>query len=171
MLATHQEAERRYDAFRRAALSAAQRAAPTGLRFDVLTPAAFAAAAGWASAGDRLVAWDWLAGYSAFKFRYPKRFELALWDQAGLTALSLGRPTYQGSCLRLDFVEARPKGLGDRGPVMAHVLVAYGIYARLLDAKEVRIMNPINDQVRAYYEGFGYVYVAGKDYLFKQVLT
>jgi hypothetical protein len=171
MLATHQEAERRYDGIRRVALSAAQRAAPSGLRYDLLTPAALNAAVTWASASDRLVTWDWFTGYSAFKFRYPKRFELALWEHSGLIALSLGRPTYNGGNLRLDFVEARPKELGNRTALMAHILMAYGVYARLLDAKEVRIMHPINDEVRDYYAAFGYTYLASKDYLFKQVLT
>ena len=65
-----------------------------------------------------------------------------------------------------------PRGRqGNRTAVVAHIPMAYGVYAHLLDAKEVRIMHPINDEVRDYYAAFGYTYVAGKDYLFKQVLT
>jgi hypothetical protein len=59
---------------------------------------------------------------------------------------------------------------GNRTAEMAHVLTAYRVYARLLGAKEIRIMHPINDEVRDYYVAFGYTYLASKDYLFKQVL-
>ena len=50
------------------------------------------------------------------------------------------------------------------------VLVAYGIYARMINAKQIRIMHPIGDDVKAYYETFGYRYVAKQDYLFREVL-
>lgn len=170
MLATHQDAERRYEALRHVALNAAQLDAPAGLRYDAISPAALNAARLWMSVQGRRVDWDWLSGYAAFKFRYPKRFELALWEPAGLLALSLGRPTYEGDHLRLDFLEARPKEFGPRQPVMVHILVAYGIYARLLNARQIRIMHPINEQVRLHYQSFGYTYLAKQDYLFKQVL-
>lgn len=114
--------------------------------------------------------WDWVAGYSAFRFRHPKRFELAAWEHGTLMALSLGRPTYNGNHLRLDFVEARPRSLGPRPTLFDDVLLAYGIYARLLNAKQIRIMHPINATVRSHYEKYGYSYVASHDYLFKELL-
>ena len=86
-----------------------------------------------------------------------------------LAALSFGRPTYNGDHLRMDFIEARPQDLGDRPPVFAHVQLAYGIYARLLNAKSVRVMHPINDAVKSYYESFGYVYDSRGDYLRKEI--
>jgi hypothetical protein len=49
------------------------------------------------------------------------------------------------------------------------VLVAYVIYARLLNAEQIRIMHPVNDDVTRYYEGYGYRYVASGDYLFWEV--
>jgi hypothetical protein len=151
MLATHQDAERRYSDLRRVALDAAQAGAPKGLRYDTVTPSALSAAKQWMSASQRQVDWDWR-------------------DPVGLAALSMGRPTYQGSHLRLDFLEARPKELGAREPILADVLVAYSIYARMLSADEIRIMHPINERVRLHYQAFGYVYVAKQDYLFKQVI-
>ncbi len=44
--------------------------------------------------------------------------------------------------------------MGDRQPFFDQVLIAYTIYARLLDAQSIRIIKPINDEVRSYYEKF-----------------
>lgn len=86
-----------------------------------------------------------------------------------MIGLSLGRPTYHGNHLRLDFVEARPAALGPRSPVFGSIDVAYEVYAGLLNARQIRIMNPINTIVRNYYRTFGYEYVAKKNYLFREL--
>ena len=111
MLATHLDAEHRYNDLRRIAYDTAQMGAAPGVRFTGITADAFSSARSWASSPTRQVAWDWFDGYSAFRFRYPKRFELALWSANRLLALSLGRPTYNGNHLRLDLVEAQPRGM------------------------------------------------------------
>jgi len=54
--------------------------------------------------------------------------------------------------------------------VFDEVLVAYGIYARMINARQIRIMHPISDEVKAYYATFGYEYIAKQDYLFREVL-
>lgn len=169
MLVTHQDAERRYSELRRIALETAQLGAAPGVRFASITADALAAAGAWGTSPTRAVAWNWLEGYSAFRFRYPKRFELALWNAGRPVALSLGRPTYNGRHLRLDLVEAQPRDLGPRPQTLPDILVAYAIYARMLDAKQIRIMHPINDEVTRYYESFGYHYIASGDYLFRDV--
>ncbi len=92
-----------------------------------------------------------------------------LWEGNNLFALSMGRPTYNGSNLRLDVVEARPQSLGERPSIFGIVLLAYGIYARLINANEIRIMNPINNDIKNYYEAFGYQYVSKGDYLYRKV--
>lgn len=94
---------------------------------------------------------------------------MALWQQSALISLSRSAHVSR-SALRLDFIEARPRNLGDRPAVFEEVLVAHGIYARLINARQIRIMHPINDEVRAYYESFGYRYVAQHDYLYREVL-
>jgi hypothetical protein len=40
------------------------------------------------------------------------------------------------------------------------------VYTEMLGAKELRVMNPINDEVRKYYEGYGLTYVSRGDYLY-----
>lgn len=72
MLATHLDAERRYEALRNIALDAAQRGAAEGIRFGAISSDALGAAKAWMSVPSRQVDWDWVSGYSAYKFRYPK---------------------------------------------------------------------------------------------------
>ncbi|WP_347332720.1 hypothetical protein [Marinimicrobium locisalis] len=174
MLPSHIEAENRYHQLRTLALqlaqddSKSQHQAP--LKFKLIDSLALQEAAHWELSPRRLVDWDWFAGYHDFKRRYPKRFEVALWQAESLVGLSMGRPTYNGHSLRLDFIEARPKDLGPRPLVVSETLVAYGVYARLLNASQIRIMHPINPEVRAYYEQFGYHYRQEGDFLYKEVV-
>lgn len=174
MLATHLDAEQRYELLRKQALQVTtetiQAQGVHGLKLTTINAEALTASKRWERSKIRQVDWDWVDGYGAFKFRYPKRFEMALWESRQLIGLSLGRPTYQGTALRLDFVEASPIDLGDRPAIIEFVLLGYDIYARLLNAKQIRIMNPINKSVRAYYEKFGYSYVSRGDYLFRSIL-
>jgi hypothetical protein len=124
----------------------------------------------WMRSNSRIKNWDWVEGYSVFRFRYPKRFEMALWESSKLIGLSMGRPTYQGTALRLDVVEAAPSDLGERPKIFEAVLIGYGVYARMINAKQIRIMNPVNEQVKSYYEKYRYKYVASGDYLVREIL-
>lgn len=173
MRATYLGAEQRYDQFRRLALEYAQDDLSArninNLRLSTITAEALAVSKLWDRSVTRRVDWDWVDGYGAFKFRHPKRFEIAVWQQKNLITLSMGRPTYHGSALRLDFVEARPRDLGDRPSTFKEVLLAYGVYARMINASQIRIMNPINDDIKGYYEAFGYTYVRRGDYLYREI--
>src|SRR5690606_39641158 len=54
--------------------------------------------------------WSWRKGFGSYAKYHPKRFELAIWfAKAQLCGLSLGKPTYSGSRLRLDFIEGAPR--------------------------------------------------------------
>lgn len=122
----------------------------------------------WRASTNRRVDWDWFEGYTAFKFRYPKRFELAVWYKNGLVSLTLGRPTYCGTALRLDFIEANPNKPAELKvfPITLFVMMAY---AEALGAEELRVMNPISDTVKQYYEGSGLIYVPKGDYLYMRL--
>lgn len=174
MKLTHIDAERRYTTLRKQAISFAQNDLDTrnthNLKLTTITNAALEATKKWGLSSNRQVNWNWAKEYGHFKFSYPKRFEVALWKQNDLITISLGRPTYNGHFLRLDVVEARPKDLGDRPSVFDEILLAYGVYARMIGATSIRIMNPINENVRNYYESFGYVYHAKGDYLQREII-
>jgi len=174
MLATHADAERRYEELRKEALKAAtetiQGQDVNNIKLCTINNEALKASRLWEKSSTRCVDWDWFEGYHSLQYRYPKRFEMAIWETNKLIGLSLGRPTYQGTALRLDFVEASPLDLGDRPAIIEYVLLGYDIYARLINAKQIRIMNPINKTVLAYYEKFGYEYVSRSNYLFRSIL-
>lgn len=172
MQATHLDAENRYSKLRKEALNAAseilkKRKEPISL--TEIDAQALSASKAWNSSKTRIKDWDWVENYAVFKFRYPKRFEMALWESSKLIGLSMGRPTYQGTALRLDIVEGSPSDLGDRPNIFTAVLLGYGIYAKLINAKQIRIMNPVNERVKLYYEKYDYKYVAKGDYLFKEI--
>ncbi len=135
------------------------------LKATLITPAALTQSQRWAILPRRQVDWDWTEGYNAFSYRYPKRFEMALWQGDVLMSLTMGRPTYQGTKLRLDFIEGNPDKPRDVKVFEPTFLAMVG-YAQALGANELRVMNPINAEVKSYYERFGLTYVAKGDYLY-----
>ncbi|MEF3074455.1 hypothetical protein V2P20_05400 [Methylobacter sp. Wu1] len=173
MLATHLEAEERYDSIRKITIGAAQRKLSqrpeyADLVLDTFSGKALMESQSWRRSAKRRVDWDWIDGYSSFKFRYPKRFELAVWHKKSLISLTLGRPTYNGTALRLDFIEANPDNPGDIR-VFPVVLFAMMVYAEALGAVELRVMKPINEEVKKYYESVGLIYVEKGDYLYMRL--
>ena len=87
-----------------------------------------------------------------------------------MIAISLGRPTYNATGLRLDIIEAMPKDLGRKSNVFDTIILAYEVYARMINASHIRIMNPVNDTVKAFYEKFGYTYFQKGDYLSRDII-
>lgn len=168
MLATHRDAEERYSIIRKAVIEELNKdfisSNQRSLKAKLIDATALAQSQRWSVSSRRKVDWDWVEGYNAFKFRYPKRFEMALWHNDVLASLSLGRPTYQGTKLRLDFIEGNPEKPGGVRVFEPTFLAMVG-YAQALGASELRIMNPINGDVRRYYERFGFAYVTKGDYL------
>ncbi|WP_020410567.1 hypothetical protein [Hahella ganghwensis] len=177
MRATHLDAERRYTIIRKAVIDEINKefhsSKQYSLKATLIDISALEQSNRWNFSPKRKVDWEWIDGYNSFRFRYPKRFEMALWHKDTLASLSLGRPTYQGSKLRLDFIEGNPDKPNDVKVFEPTFLAMVG-YAQALGANELRIMNPINDDVmnpinddvRRYYERFGFTYVIKNDYLF-----
>lgn len=168
MLATHMDAEQRYTKIRQAVFEELNkellRSEQRIFRAGLIDSAALSQSRLWNLSSRRKVNWDWVEGYSAFRFRHPKRFEMALWYNNTLASLSLGRPTYQGARLRLDFIEGNPDK-PSHVKVFEPTFLAMVAYAHALGTNELRIMNPINAEVRSYYERFGFAYVSRGDYL------
>ncbi|MEC8525042.1 MAG: hypothetical protein VXZ24_12470 [Pseudomonadota bacterium] len=158
MQASHQEVLERYDVFREQARDLAYQSLPRHLK-NALTLAgidhkALNAFATWRQMPERQVDWDWefSRGYKTF---YPKAFDLSVWEGNRLSALSLGRPTYHGTEMRLDFVERVPGTCLYAGDMFSISLLAYETYASLIGAKKIRIMNPLNDVLVKYYMSHG----------------
>lgn len=174
MRPSHVEAEQRYDGLRKSALenveSGFSESQKGRLKARIITTEALNASTLWDTVNTRRVGWDWINEYAMFRFRHPKRFEMALWQNDKLISLSLGRPTYAGTAMRLDLVEASPKELGERVNVMPLVLASLETWARLLEARQIRIMHPINETVRNHYASFGFTYEPKGDYLYQELL-
>lgn len=168
MQATHRDAEERYTIIRKAVLDELNKELGNNqhrLKAKLIDVIALAQSKRWSFSSKRKVDWEWVNGYNAFKFRYPKRFEMALWHNDMLVSLSLGRPTYNGTKLRLDFIEGNPDKPG-AVKVFEPTFLAMVGYANALGASELRVVNPVNDDVRRYYQRFGFIYMAENDYLY-----
>lgn len=98
----------------------------------------------------RLAPWDWADVQKKYK-THPKRFELAIWHRNFLCGASIGRPTWSGNKLRLDFIEANPDGSPLEGNIADIVIIAGRLYAKAIGATQLRIMYPINEKVKNHY--------------------
>ncbi|MGI9280441.1 MAG: hypothetical protein ACR2PX_12565 [Endozoicomonas sp.] len=87
MLASHEDAERRYDCIRKEAIRVANEILQedcSGVSLSTINNKALNDSKLWDKSKSRAVDWDWVEGYSIFRFRYPKRFEMALWENQRL---------------------------------------------------------------------------------------
>lgn len=125
------------------------------IRISTVDSTAYAAFEQWRHHPARVVDWDWPGAWPAWKKNYPKRFECATWNGNRLIGFSMGRPTYQSSGLRLDYIEKSPEA---SEPHLDLTYLALYAYAALLGATHVKIMNPINSDVLDYYESKGFCY-------------
>lgn len=161
-----------YASLRQASLDAAQEGLPPVLRnkrgvaivkdaisLDQFTFKSQRELKRWENSGVRRVAWDWDAVQKKYR-THPKRFELTVWHQGHiLCGASIGRPTWSGGKLRLDYIESSPMGTPLDGLVTDIIIAASKIYADSIGAVQIRIMNPVNADVRNYYSskpGFSY---------------
>jgi len=163
MLATHKNATIRYEDLRKNARKISEESLPNHLKGKLklkgVDRAALTAFSVWQKMPERKVDWDWNFA-SRYCFRYPKAFDLSVWHGNSLCSLSLGRPTFKGTEMRLDFIEKVPATNIFSGDMFRVSLLAYETYGDLIGAKRIRIMEPMNDKLIGYYMshgGFSYV--------------
>lgn len=166
MLATHIEAENRYGNFRKLARDAIQQELPYSdrgnIRLTEVSQQALIYTKIWAADINRKVDWQWIEGYRNYSFRHPNRFELATWYGNALAGLSLGRPSYAGTRLRLEFIEASPTNTPLKGRIVPITISVAELYANIIGASELRIIDPVDKKLIEYYSSFGYRYCDGK---------
>lgn len=130
-------------------------------------------AGAWHSSPFRRVDWPWMKSVGNYAWLNPKRFELAIWYKGHfLSGLALGRPTWSGSKLRLDFIEASPEKNALTGLVTDITIIAAETYADAIGATQLRIMNPINERVRNHYldSKRGFSYNKREDFCYKDLI-
>ena len=113
----------------------------------------------WQQDDSRRVGWSWNSVKKKYQ-SHPKRFELAIWYR-GLTlcGVGIGKPTNSGGKIRLDYIESSPTSTSLDGLVVDITLACLRIYADFIGAHQIRIMKPINSNLRDYYlskPGFSY---------------
>lgn len=163
MLATHLDAERKYQEYRAEVFKYVRQElgysdAQHILLKDIDAKALIQSRL-WEQLPDRQVDFNWELDYRLYRKRYPKRFELAIWYQNRLESLALGRPSYNGSRVRLELVERLAGNSHLKGRAFLITELCLIAYANLLGADEIRIMSPINESVKNYYIARGYSYV------------
>lgn len=172
---THRTTEFKYDSIREKSLEIATANLPlfmtnnAGQTINVRGAASLrminvqarAQANNWHGSSFRRVDWPWMKSVGNYAWLNPKRFELAIWYKGVfLSGLALGRPTWSNNKLRLDFIEGSPEKHALSGLVFDITVIAAEMYADVIGASQLRIMNPINEKVRNHYlssnRGFSY---------------
>lgn len=150
------ELESRYTDLRKQSIQLANQALRLpDVKLALVDTAAYIAFQKWQHHPERKVDWDWPTSWHSWKVNYPKRFECATWKGSRLIGFAMGRPTYRATGLRLDYIEKSPES--SESHLDLTYLALYS-YATLLGATHVKIMNPINRDVRDYYEHKGFKY-------------
>lgn len=179
MQATHIAADQRYETYRQMVRDSVKNALPYSdshaITFSGLDSKALNQARLWDNIPERLVDFNWERDTRTYRRMYPKRFEIAIWYHNRLESLSLGRPSFNGNRVRLELIERIASHSMLKGRAFAITELALIAYANLLGAEEIRIMSPINEDVKKYYISKGYNYVASTgakdfpDYCVKQL--
>ncbi len=106
-------------------------------------------------------AWRWIDAYSAYNRKSSfKRFDLSIKRGSHIVGLSYGEPTVSKKSLKIDIIESTPYEEHKKDTrVFEIVSRAAQYYGILLGADEVRIMNPLSDDLVNYYCSYGYEYV------------
>ena len=104
--------------------------------------------------------WYWTKEYHGY-IRLFKRFDIAFKQGGKLVSLSYGVPTAAKTGLKINLIESTPFKQDKLG-IKAFELLSYAaqVYAAMLGADEIRIMQPTSPGNRAYYCSFGYEYVS-----------
>jgi hypothetical protein len=169
MSLSHQGAELRYQAIRAQARQAADEVLSAegllsaGFRSSAFDPEGLRRCAQWP---DRTVShWDWSAIYGRYRRSEPSRFELAVWQDAVLCALAIGKSSKTDAYVSIDFLEGNPDIRHPlKGKVIEIVTVHLEFFGAALGKREARLVSPISDRLVEVYRDFGYhlVIPAGK---------
>jgi len=164
MKATHMDAEDKYKGYRgivfEEVMSNLNYHDSKHIKLNDICPRALIQARLWNDIPNRKVDFNWEKDCNIYRQKYPNRFEMAIWYQNRLESLSLGRPSFNSTRVRLELVE-RVSGFSHlQGRAFQITELSLIAYANLLGAEEIRIMQPINESVKKYYISRGYSYVA-----------
>lgn len=108
------------------------------------------------SEGQTAVTWEWRKMYSAYHSNAGiKRFDVAIHHHARLLGLCYGVPSRKRLILKLHALAGAPQHNPLKGQILNMIFFAANAYARLVDAKEIWVCNPVNTAVVKLYESRG----------------
>jgi len=88
-----------------------------------------------------------------------------------LCSASIGRPTWAGGKLRLDYLESAPQGTSLDGLIADITIAASVTYAKTIGAVQLRIMNPVNEDVKNYYlSKLGFFYNQKENFCYRDLI-
>lgn len=172
MQASHALTEKQYDEFRSKSLEMTQEVISSRYHGRVslrnIDTLSLAHAERWETCVERSddATWTWTGnkGFRKYAYSHPKRFDLAIWyANSQLCGLSVGKPTYNGSKMRLDIMEGAPENHPLKKKVVEITVLACEAYASMIGAEQIRIMRPVNTKVVKYYESLGFTLRQGKE--------
>jgi len=99
---------------------------------------------------ERKVDWDWTFA-SRYCVRYPKAFDLSVWNGNSLLSLTLGRPMFKGTSIRMDFIERNPQYTIYSGELFGVSQLPYETFGRLIGVQSIRLVEPMNAKLISYY--------------------
>lgn len=102
--------------------------------------------------------WSWLHAYKCYNSKSSfKRFDLCIKNGSNLVGLAYGMPTKSKGKLKIDIIESTPVKK-DKLNCSIFEIISTGsqAYAALLGANEIRLMNPLNEELSKFYSRFGY---------------
>lgn len=122
---------------------------PVPVRLGLIGPEALEAfEQTWSSRPERRYPWSW--GRMVLDFRrLPTRFEVAVWSGEVLCGLAVGE--VRGTHVRVNYIEGSPDPEHPlKGKVVSAVLTASTTYARIVDRREVRLVDPVEAMIPRY---------------------
>lgn len=130
-----------------------------GFNFTPITFADAVQADAWKGKGRD--EWSWKAAYEVYQRKSSfKRFDLCIKHAGFVSGLTYGMPTQTKTKLKVDIIESTPfREHKNNQKIFEIISTAAQYYAVLLGADEVRIMNPLNDDLVKYYCSYGYEFV------------
>lgn len=99
---------------------------------------------------SREVDWNWNFA-TTYSQLYPKSFDLSIWYGNNLCSMSIGRPTFTGRGMRLDFIEKFSNTHPFPRLMFPISQVAFEAYGKLIGAQQLRIVKPMNKKLVSYY--------------------
>lgn len=120
---------------------------------------------------ERRVDWDWPGEIERWRRSCPSRLEMSVWHENHLCGLLIARTSSNKKTLYIEGIEGAPYNHPLKGLVIPICIAASEAYAAMLDAKEVRIVEP-DPAVISAYVGLGYtieepLFPSGKYYALK----